>query len=120
MNDIQIAVKNALAEQPWYVKRKDTLAAVAASLLYFADALAVNQAELPTWGGVAFAVFVFVCQIFTHAATPGAITPSMGKRLSEVAPEPELAFAAGAEANELAGAAVPNPEDPKPENDGSH
>ena len=117
MNDIQIAVEKALAEQPWYVQRKDTIAAVAASLLYFLDAAAIQGTDLPAWGGAAFAVFVFIAQIFVHGGTKGAITPSMGERLSEHAPAPDQALAAGAEANELAGTAVPNPHDPRPATD---
>lgn len=112
MNDLQVAVINALNEQPWYARRKDTLAAVSASVLYLIDALAVQNTELTAGGGIALATLVFIAQTAVHAATPGAITPSMADRLEAAAPEPDNSgLQEGALAAERAGAAVHNAED---------
>lgn len=113
MTNIQEAVQNALAAQPWYVKRKDTLTAVAGAVLYLLDALAVSNTNMDETTGLALAAVVFVCQVFIHAGTKGAITESMATRLEDAAPEPEYAngLAVGAEAAELAGLPTANPHD---------
>lgn len=110
---IQEAVQNALAAQPWYVRRKDTITAVAGTLLQLLNVAAAYTTDAPEWASVALAVLIGICQIVVHAGTPGAITPSMATRLDEQAPVPadEGGLAAGAAANELAGLAMANPHD---------
>lgn len=110
---IQNAVQNALAAQPWYIRRKDTITAIAGTLLQLANVAAAYTTDAPEWASVALAVLIGLCQIVVHAGTPGAITPSMAARLDAQAPEPvdEGGLAAGAEANELAGLAMANPND---------
>ena len=121
MNDIQVAVINALNEQPWYVKRKDTLAALASAILVFLNAAAVQTTDLPAWGGVGIAVLIFAAQIFVHAGTQGAITESMAERLEYYAPEVDnTGLQEGALAAERAGAAVHNAEDLVDSSAGDH
>lgn len=110
---IQEAVQNALAVQPWYVRRKDTITAIAGTLLQLANVAAAYTTDAPEWASVALAVLIGLCQVVVHAGTPGAITPSMATRLDEQAPVPadEGGLAAGAAANELAGLAMANPHD---------
>ena len=124
--NIQVAVQNALAVQPWYIRRKDTITAVAGTLLQLANVAAAYTTDAPEWASVALAVLIGLCQIVVHAGTPGAITPSMAARLDAEAPTPvtsEDGLAAGAEANELAGLAMSNPHDlgyqPAPSHGGS-
>lgn len=112
--NIQVAVQNALAVQPWYIRRKDTITAVAGTLLQLANVAAAYTTDAPEWASVALAVLIGLCQIVVHAGTPGAITPSMAARLDAEAPAPvtpEDGLAAGAEANELAGLPMSNPHD---------
>lgn len=110
---IQEAVQNALAVQPWYVRRKDSITAIAGTLLQLVNVAAAYTTDAPEWASVALAVLIGLCQIVVHAGTPGAITPSMAARLDEQAPAPvdEGGLAAGAQANELAGLAMANPHD---------
>lgn len=111
---IQIAVQNALQNQPWYVRRKDTITAIAGTLLQLLNIAAAYTTNAPEWASVALAVLIGLCQVVIHAGTPGAITPSMAGRLEAEAPTPDApddGLAAGAEANELAGLAMANPHD---------
>lgn len=81
-NVVQEAVSAALADQSWFVRRKDTMAAAAAAIAQFGNlALAVHD-QLPPIGAAIVAVVILVAQIVVHAATPGAITPSMSYRLN--------------------------------------
>jgi len=110
---IQVAVENALSAQPWWARRKDTITAVAGTIMQLANVAVAYIADGPEWASVAVALLIGLCQIVVHAGTPGAITPSMAARLEGEAPAPvdEGGLAAGAEANELAGLAVANPHD---------
>ena len=113
--DIQIAVSRALAAQPWYVRRKDTITAVAGTVLQLANVAAMYATDGPEWVSVLIAAVIGLCQMLVHAGTKGAFTDSMKDRLAEYAPEhTELrdGYEAGALAAEKAGQAVPNPYDP--------
>lgn len=113
--DIQIAVSRALAAQPWYVRRKDTITAVAGTVLQLANVAAMYATDGPEWVSVLIAAVIGLCQMFVHAGTKGAFTDSMKDRLVEYAPdhtEYEDGYEEGALAAEKAGQAVPNPYDP--------
>lgn len=84
--DISVAVSNALAEQPWFIRRKDTIAAVAGTILQACNLLAVIGSGWPEWAGLIVAIVVGIAQILIHAATKGAITPSMATRLEKAMP----------------------------------
>lgn len=86
MSDIQIAVSRALAAQPWYVRRKDTITAVAGSILQVLNIVGGIQAGQPMWVSMVIAAVIGLAQICVHAGTQGAITPSMGGRLESTAP----------------------------------
>lgn len=110
--DIQIAVSNALNAQPWWVRRKDTITAVAGTLGQLANLIALYATGAPEWVSAVIAVVIGVCQVLVHAGTKGAFTDSMAGRLAEHAPEHvEDGYEAGAQAAEQAGEAVPNPYD---------
>lgn len=83
------AVAAALAQQPWFTRRKDTLAAVAGTVLQMVNIVAAQATDWPPAAAVALAVVVGVLQVVVHAATPGAITPSMSTRLEDAAPAVE-------------------------------
>ena len=110
--DIQIAVSNALQAQSWYVRRKDTITAVAGTLGQLANLIALYTTDAPEWLSAVIAIVIGVCQVLVHAGTKGAFTGSMAGRLSEHAPEHvEDGYEAGALAAEVAGEATPNPYD---------
>lgn len=79
----QSAVAEALNEQPWYQRRKDTLTAVAGTILQVLNLLVLYSGEWPAWANAIIAAVIGVCQILVHSRTKGAITPSMAKRLEK-------------------------------------
>lgn len=81
-NLVQEAVTAALADQSWFVRRKDTMAAAAAAIAQFGNLALAMHDQLPPIGAAIVAVVILVAQIVVHAATPGAITPSMSYRLN--------------------------------------
>ncbi|WP_370513937.1 hypothetical protein [Corynebacterium sp. zg331] len=85
---ISQAVAAALEEQPWFARRKDTIAATAGTILQMVNIVAAQATDWPPVAAVAIAVVVGVLQVVVHAATPGAITPSMAPRLEAAAPVP--------------------------------
>lgn len=86
LTPVQIAVANAIDEQSWFVRRKDTIAAVAGTILQILNLAAFATTNMPEWANLVIAVLVGVCQVFVHAATKGAITPSMAGRLEATSP----------------------------------
>lgn len=110
--DIQTAVENALVTQPWWIRRKDTITAIAGTTAQLLNVAAAYATDAPEWASVVFAVLIGLCQVIIHAGTPGAITPSMGARLEKEAPlDDSGGLAAGTIANNLAGIATMNPDD---------
>ncbi|KQB83899.1 hypothetical protein [Corynebacterium oculi] len=87
---ISQAVAAALETQPWFTRRKDTIAAVAGTILQMVNLVAAQATEWPPTAAVALAVVVGVLQVVVHAATPGAITPSMATRLEDAASTPAV------------------------------
>lgn len=79
----QSAVAEALNEQPWYQRRKDTLTAVAGTVLQVLNLVVLYSGEWPAWLNAVIAGVIGICQILVHSRTKGAITPSMAKRLEE-------------------------------------
>ena len=120
-NDIQNAVSNALRGQSWFVRRKDTIAAVAGTIVQVLNLMVFMTAGAPEWVNGIIAVAVGIAQAFVHAATPGAITPSMEKRLEKAALQPApvtaetTAYSEGEQAAKLFAQATPNSDDPEHE-----
>lgn len=109
---IQNAVTNALQAQPWWVRRKDTITAIAGTILQLANVAVAYTADAPEWVNITIAILIGLCQVVIHAGTPGAITDSMAGRLSGHAPDhTDDGYEAGVQAAEQAGEAVPNPYD---------
>ena len=118
-NEIQTSVSNALRNQSWFIRRKDTIAAVAGTIVQVLNLLVFVTAGAPEWVNAVIAVSVGIAQTLVHAATPGAITPSMKQRLEQAALDPApvtaetTAYSEGEQAARIAGESVPNPEDPE-------
>ena len=77
----QNSVAEALAEQSWWARRKDTLTATAGTILQVANLLLLVSGGWPAWVNAVIAGVIGVAQIVIHAGTKGAITPSMAARL---------------------------------------
>lgn len=75
------AVAAYISTQPWWVRRKDSLTALAALILQLANVGVLYTDEAPAWVGIFVATIIGVGQVLVHARTPGAVTPSMGPRL---------------------------------------
>ena len=82
---ITTAVEEALARQPWYVQRKDSITAIAGIVLQIANFVSVWAAGAPHWVAIIIAVVIGAAQVVVHAGTQGAITPSMAQRLEAAA-----------------------------------
>ncbi|WP_070758776.1 hypothetical protein [Corynebacterium sp. HMSC22B11] len=82
---LQQAVAEAVVEQSWWKRRKDSLAAVAGMLLQVTNLEIFNSTSMPVWASILIAVIIGACQTVIHAYTLGAITPSMGTRLEQAA-----------------------------------
>lgn len=82
---IQEVVDDYVATQPWWDRRKNTIIAVAGLVLQVAQVVAVYAAGGPEWASIALAGVIGVCEALVHATAKGAVTPSMGERLGDVA-----------------------------------
>lgn len=91
-NIFEATVDAYLKDQPEIVRRKDTIMVVAALIINTAQWAAVLINDAPAWVGLIVMVLVGFAQALTSALTPGAVTPSMGKRLAAVNPEPRHAL----------------------------
>lgn len=120
-NEIQTSVSNALRNQSWFIRRKDTIAAVAGTIIQVLNLLFFVTAGAPEWVNAVIAVSVGIAQTLVHAATPGAITPSMEHRLEKAALQAApvtaetTAYSEGEQAARLFAQATPNSDDPEHE-----
>lgn len=87
MGDTKIldAVSSALAKQSWFLYRKDSITAVAGTILQIANFKNIDS-YTDTWVGIAIAIVIGIAQVIVHAGTKGAITPSMAGRLQAALP----------------------------------
>ncbi len=76
-----IAVSEYLGKQPWAVRRKDTIVAVAGGVAQLAQIATVLAVGAPEWVPLVIGAVIALAQAVVHAFTPGAITPSMASRL---------------------------------------
>ena len=63
MTDFSSAVAVALAEQPWFVQRKDTIVALAGTLLQVANIAVAYTTDSPEWVNFVIAAVIGVCQV---------------------------------------------------------
>lgn len=82
LSPTQLAIADALHDQTWLMRRKDSLAAGAAAVLQLANLITfIGVDSMPTWLNILIALIIGVAQIIAHATTPGAFTPSMIDRV---------------------------------------
>lgn len=84
------SVEQALAHQSWFMRRKDTLTAIAGTILQIANLGALYASNGPEWVNILIAGVIGAAQIVIHAGTKGAITPSMAGRLEQAGEEANL------------------------------
>ncbi|WP_293817698.1 hypothetical protein [uncultured Corynebacterium sp.] len=84
------SVEKALANQSWFTRRKDTLTAIAGTILQIANLGALYASNGPEWVNILIAGVIGAAQIVIHAGTKGAITPSMAGRLEQAGAEANL------------------------------
>lgn len=82
------AVTRALSQQPWVMRRKDTIITITTGLVWLTGVLVPYLGGAPTWVGVVIGAVGTIAGAMVNALTPGAITPSMAQRLSETVPPP--------------------------------
>lgn len=85
---IVVSVANALAHQPWFMRRKDTIITITTGIVWLTGVLVPYLGGAPTWVGVVIGAVGTIAGAMVNALTPGAITPSMAQRLSETVPPP--------------------------------
>lgn len=81
----QETVAEALVQQPWWQRRKDSITAAAGGFLQVVNLGVLTTQEWPVWVNVIAAFLIGVAQIIIHASTKGAVTPSMAERLENIA-----------------------------------
>lgn len=84
---VQHSVAEALRDQPWYQRRKDTITQIAGYVLQFGNLATVYFTDAPLWVMGVVAVIIAIAQVAIIAGTKGAVTPSMIDRLGEKADE---------------------------------
>lgn len=85
-NAIGRAVGEAIAEQPAWKARQNSLMSLAAMTAQVLTAVTVIYAGvLPVWSVPIIAAVIGVCETLGHRLTTGSITPSMAPRLEEAA-----------------------------------
>lgn len=77
------AAARVLARQPGFVRRKDSLTAIAGTVLQVINLLTIMETDVPLWVHIVIAVVVGIAQTVIHAATKAAITPSIVEKVSE-------------------------------------
>lgn len=82
---VQHSVAEALSEQKWYHRRKESITLVAGYLLQFGQIALLTYSDSPTWVVALIGAVIFLAQIFIIAGTKGAVTNSMVERLAEKA-----------------------------------
>lgn len=86
----QDSVAQAIADQPAWARRKDSLTAGAGTILQLGNLLLAFTSDAPTWVNIVIGALIGVAQIIIHAGTKGAITPSMAQRLEQAGQEAHL------------------------------
>lgn len=73
---VQEAGADALAEQSWFARRKNTITAVVQIILQVLNLMAFQLADVHWAVTVIIALIIGVGEVIIHAATKGPVTPS--------------------------------------------
>lgn len=77
-----------LDKQPWYVQKKDLITMIAGGVVTLAQ-LNLVPSTAPDWVHITLGAITWIAALFIISGTPGAVTPSMEKRLAAVAEQLE-------------------------------
>lgn len=77
----QDAVADAIAQQPWYIRRQDAIIATAGAVMQLANLGITSSINMPEWICLLAAALIGVCQIAIYAGNQGALTPAQAWRL---------------------------------------
>lgn len=89
VNRIEGAAGDALAKQPWWDRRKNSLTAVAQLVLQAANVALFALGDVPLVVTVIVALVISLAEIVVHAATKAPVTPSVAEKISRAAAEAE-------------------------------
>lgn len=89
VNRLQEAAGNAIAEQSWFKRRQNTLAAVAQGVLQFTNAALFLAGFLPLPVTIAIAIVIIAAEIVVHAISRTPVTPAVVEKIAEKAVEPD-------------------------------
>lgn len=78
---LQEVAEDALSRQPWFVRRKNTLAAIAQAVLQFANLGITLAVGSPVWVTFAIAAAIILAEVVFHASTRGPVTPSAAQEI---------------------------------------
>ena len=87
VNKLQEAAGNAIAEQSWFQRRKNTLAAVAQGVLQFANAALFLTGILPLPVTIAIAIVIIAAEVVVHATSRTPVTPAVVEKIAQKAVE---------------------------------
>lgn len=87
VDGVQDRLAEWLANQPTFVRRKDSLAVVLASVAQVLSAVGLIESRLEPWAFWVIVGIAFVAQIGTIALTKAPITPTLVKRVNELVEE---------------------------------
>ena len=82
---VQDGLGGWLANQPWFVQRKDTIAVVLGFVTQALSYVGLIQWNLPQWAFWLIVAVAFLAQVGTIALTKAPITPSIVERAIDAA-----------------------------------
>ena len=85
VNRIEEAAATALAQQSWWARRKNTLAAIAQIILQAANLALFALGDVPLTVTVVIAVVISLAEVIVHAASKAPVTPASAARIAEAA-----------------------------------
>lgn len=85
VNKIEEAAGNALSEQSWFSRRKNTLTAIAQFILQAANVALFALGDVHIGVTIAVAIILSLAEIVVHAATKAPVTPASAGKIAQAA-----------------------------------
>lgn len=82
VNKIEDAASNVLAKQPWWERRKNSLAAVANIILQAANLILFAVTDLPVAVTIGIAAAISLAEVVVHASTKAPVTPAVAATIA--------------------------------------
>ena len=87
VNKLQEAAGNAIAEQLWFQRYRNSSAAVAQGVLQFANAALFLTGILPLPVTIAIAIVIIAAEVVVHAVSRTPVTPAVVEKIAQKAVE---------------------------------